>query len=122
MLVVSNSNGSATGTGSVNVQAGALGGKGIMSGAVTIGTGSGNGAHCLPRQLGPMCRPRSQSEARSLSMLMRSTIVPSGQNGTWPRTDEVFANGITINSGAMIALRGQTQGRLTTGLNSDSDR
>ena len=38
------------------------------------------------------------------------------------RTDEVFANGITINSGAMIALSGQTQGRLTTGLNSDSDR
>jgi hypothetical protein len=28
----------------------------------------------------------------------------------------VFANGITINSGAMIALSGQTQGRLTTGL------
>ena len=32
------------------------------------------------------------------------------------RTDEVFANGITINSGAMIALSGQTQGRLATGL------
>jgi hypothetical protein len=32
------------------------------------------------------------------------------------RTDMVVADGITINSGAMIALSGQTQGRLTTGL------
>ena len=48
MLAVSNGDGSATGTGSVNVQAGALGGKGIISGAVAIGTGSGNGALLAP--------------------------------------------------------------------------
>ena len=31
-------------------------------------------------------------------------------------TDQVIANGVTINSGAMIALSGQTRGRLTAGL------
>src|SRR5205823_9453642 len=38
VLQVSNRRGSGTGTGSVNINAGTLGGKGIISGAVTIGT------------------------------------------------------------------------------------
>src|SRR2546430_17301763 len=32
------------------------------------------------------------------------------------RADKVIANGVTINSGAMIALSGQTQGALRQGL------
>ena len=40
--------GSSTGTGSVNVNAGTLGGKGMISGPVTIGTGSGSGAILAP--------------------------------------------------------------------------
>ena len=32
------------------------------------------------------------------------------------KTDKMIASGVMINSGAMIALSGQTQGRLTTGL------
>ena len=36
------------------------------------------------------------------------------RNGT--RTDEVIANGVTINSGALIALSGQTMGALTQGM------
>src|SRR5437016_10078064 len=48
VLQVSNKRGSGTGTGSVNVQAGTLAGKGIMSGAVAIGTGSGSGAYLAP--------------------------------------------------------------------------
>src|SRR5207248_1023058 len=48
VLEVSNRRGSGTGTGSVNVQAGILAGTGIISGAVTIGTGSGSGAFLAP--------------------------------------------------------------------------
>lgn len=115
MLVVSNGNGSATGTGSVNVQAGALGGKGIISGAVAIGTGSGNGA-----SLAPAGRTNVQA-----TLTIRSALTFNADaiyNCTFrakrnmARADEVFANGIAINSGATIALSGQTQGRLTTGL------
>ena len=83
MLVVSNSNGSATGTGSVNVQAGALGGKGIISGAVTIGTGSGNGA-----LLAPAARTNVQATLTIRSALTFNADAiyncTLGQNGTWP--------------------------------------
>src|SRR5438309_12018467 len=48
-LIASNSSGSATGTGSVNVNAGTLGGKGIIQGAVTLGTANGAGALLGPR-------------------------------------------------------------------------
>ncbi len=46
-LSVTNLFGSATGSGPVSVQAGTLGGSGIIAGAVTIGTGSGAGAFWL---------------------------------------------------------------------------
>src|SRR5439155_22680605 len=47
-LLISNSIGSGTGTGAVQVNAGRLGGSGIIAGAVTIGTGSGTGAFLAP--------------------------------------------------------------------------
>ena len=115
MLAVGNRNGSATGTGRVNVQAGALAGKGIIWGAVAIGTGSGSGAF-----LAPAARTNVQA------MLTIQSVLTFNADATYAytfrakrnraRTDNVFANGVTINSGAMIALRGQTQGRLATGL------
>ena len=115
MLVVGNRNGSATGTGSVNVQAGALAGKGIISGAVAIGTGSGSGAFLAPA-----------AGTNVPATLTIQSVLTFNADATYAytfrakrnraRTDNVFANGVTINSGAMIALRGQTQGRLATGL------
>ena len=42
-LLVQTKNASATGTGPVQVNAGTLGGRGKMSGAVTIGSGTGTG-------------------------------------------------------------------------------
>ena len=48
VLIASNRNGSATGTGKVNVTAGTMGGKGIITGAVIVGTGSGSGAFLAP--------------------------------------------------------------------------
>src|SRR5437660_3407873 len=47
-LKVANRTGSATGTGEIKVNAGTLGGKDIIAGAVTAGTGSGAGAFLAP--------------------------------------------------------------------------
>ena len=115
MLAVSNSNESATGTGSVNVQAGALGGKGIMSGAVTIGTGNGRRAFLAPAAGTNVQATLTIQSALTFNAdaIYNCTFRAKRNRAT---TDEVFANGITINSGATIALGGQTQGRLATGL------
>ena len=48
VLNAGNKRGSATGTGVVNVNTGTLGGKGIITGPTTIGTGSGSGAVLAP--------------------------------------------------------------------------
>jgi hypothetical protein len=50
ILLANNTTGSATGTGLVQVNAGALAGRGIIAGAVTVGTGSGAGAFLAPAQ------------------------------------------------------------------------
>ena len=115
VLEVSNRRGSGAGTGSVNVQAGTLDGKGIIAGAVTIGTGSGSGAFLSPAA-------GSHLEAiltiqSALSFNADATYAYSFKaKRNRASTDGVFANGVTINGGAMIALSGQTQRRLTTGL------
>jgi fibronectin-binding autotransporter adhesin len=115
VLGISNKRGSGAGTGSVNVQAGTLAGKGIISGAVTIGTGSGGGAFLAPA-----------AGTNVQAMLTIQSALIFNANATYAytfrakrnraKTDKVIANGVTINSGAMIAVSGQTQGRLTTGL------
>ena len=48
VLNVANRRGSATGTGALQVNTGTLGGRGIVSGATTIGIGSGAGAFLAP--------------------------------------------------------------------------
>jgi autotransporter-associated beta strand protein len=115
VLGISNRRGSGTGMGSVNVQAGTLGGKGIISGAVAIGTGSGSGAFLAPAagtNLQAMLTIQS-----ALTLNADATYAYTFKaNRNRARTDGVFASGVIINSGAMIALSGQTQGRLTTGL------
>jgi autotransporter-associated beta strand protein len=115
VLGISNKRGSGAGTGSVNVQAGTLAGKGIISGAVTIGTGSGSGAFLAPA-----------AGTNVQAMLTIQSALTFNADATYAytfrakrnraSTDMVIASGVTINSGAMIALSGQTQGRLTTGL------
>src|SRR5438309_2268645 len=109
VLEVSNRRGSGTGTGSVNVQAGTLGGKGIISGAVTIGTGSGSGAFLAPA-----------AGSNVQAMLTIQSPLIFNADGTYTctfkakrnraRNDQVVANGVTINSGATIGLIGQTVG------------
>jgi autotransporter-associated beta strand protein len=61
-LVVSNTIGSGTGTAAVQVSTGTLGGSGIISGAVTVGTRAAQ-EPSSPRRMGPKSRSLSRSKA-----------------------------------------------------------
>jgi len=115
VLQVSNKRGSGTGTGSVNINAGTLGGKGIISGAVTIGTGSGSGAFLAPAA-GTNVQAMLTIQSALIFNADATYAYTFRANRNRAKADKVIASGVTINSGAMIALSGQTQGRLTTGL------
>jgi autotransporter-associated beta strand protein len=102
VLVVSNRSGSGTGTGPVNINAGTLGGKGIISGAVTIGTGSGIGAFLAPgvasNEIGKL------TLKKTLTFKSDSTYIYK-LNTNNARTDLVRAKGIIIESGAHFAFQ-----------------
>ncbi len=114
-LVISNTTGSGTGTGAVSVNAGTIGGKGIMSGAVIVGTGSGTGAFLAPAH---------GTTTQSTLTIQSGLTLNSDSTYTYTfkakkkmaRTDKVIANGVTINSGATFAFQGTAQGTLTKGL------
>ena len=114
-LRVSNTLGSGTGIGAVNVNAGTLGGKGIIAGATTVGTGSGAGAFLAPS---------AGTHAQATLTIQNALTFNADATYTYTfkakrnraETDMVIANGVTINSGATLALIGHTMGRLITGL------
>jgi len=114
-LLVSNGTGSGTGTGPVKVNAGTLGGSGIISGPVTIGTGNGAGA-----TLAPATGPNKQATLTSQSALAfnadatyKHTFRAKGNRSS---TDKVVAFGVTINGGATFVSQGRVQGTLQEGL------
>ncbi len=112
-LIAANTTGSATGTGGVSVGLGTLGGSGIISGAVTVGTGSGAGAF-LASAFGSN-KQTTLTLQSSLTLQADATYSYTFKaRKNQSRTDLVIANGITIN-GATIALQGQTQGRVKRG-------
>jgi autotransporter-associated beta strand protein len=98
-LILENTIGSGTGTDNVTVQAGTLGGKGIIAGAVKIGTGSGAGAFLEP----------SIDASRPTTLTIQS-VLTFKTDGTYTyklttkraRADQVIANGVTIESGAQF--------------------
>ncbi|MEP6975963.1 MAG: autotransporter-associated beta strand repeat-containing protein [Spartobacteria bacterium] len=110
VLNAGNRNGSATGFGAVNVNSGTLGGRGIISGPVTINAGA---------FLTPAVGNNNQTTLTLQSALTLnanatySYTFKAKRNKT--RTNLVKANGVTIN-GAQINLVGQTQGNLNLGL------
>jgi hypothetical protein len=113
-LVVSNTSGSATGTGALLVSAGALGGGGIIAGAVTMGTGSDAGAFLAPAHGGN--KQLTLTIQGSLTFNSDSTYTYTFKaKGNKSKIDKVIVNGVTINSGATINLSGTTQGHLTQG-------
>jgi autotransporter-associated beta strand protein len=115
VLEVANQAGSATGTGAVNVNAGTLGGAGVIAGATTIGTGSGSGAFLAPAAGTNVQATLTIQSALTFNADATCTYTFKAKRNR-ARTDKVIANGVTINSGAMIALSGQTQGALRQGL------
>ena len=115
VLKINNESGSGTGTEPVSVLAGTLGGSGIIAGSVTVGTGSGTGAFLAPA-IGSNVQATLTIQS-ALTFKADSTYTYTfrkNRNGT--RTDQVIANGVTINSGAMIVLSGHTSVALRQGL------
>ena len=119
-LVVANQSGSGTGTGPVSVDRGKLGGTGIIAGATTIGTGSGTGAFLAPggeTTNGQV--PLTIQSALTFNADATYTCTFKAQQNrdrTRAKVGMVIANGVTINSGAMIELIGNiTGGALSQG-------
>ena len=114
-LMIANTEGSATGTGSVQVNAGTLSGSGTIVGGVTVGTDSSTGAFLAPAgSTGIQATLGMQS---SLSFNADATYTCTFKaKKKQSKTDKVIANGVTINSGAMFSLSGITRGTLTQGL------
>jgi autotransporter-associated beta strand protein len=102
VFVVSNANGSATGTGAVNVSAGTLGGKGIISGAVIIGTGSSVGAFLAPGVASNQAGKLTFKKTLTFKSDSTYTYKLNTNNG---RADLVRAKGITIENGAQFAFQ-----------------
>jgi autotransporter-associated beta strand protein len=111
-LAVSNTSGSATGSGAVQVNAGTLAGHGIIAGPVTVGKGSGRGAVLSPGN-------RLDSSA---TLTIQNTLTFNG-DATYDfslrshaaTADKVVAVGVTINSGAQFSFRGLGHTTLTPG-------
>ncbi len=118
-LVAGNRSGSATGPGPVQVNAGLLAGRGTIGGSVTIGSGSGVGAFLAPG--------RGAGKLTSLtihgSLIFKADATYSERlNLKKTKSDQVNANGVTIESGAQFDLqtvgRGQLRiGKVATALN-----
>lgn len=116
VLKVANTTGSATGTGPVNVDVGTLSGSGIIGGAVALGTGTGAGA---------VIAPSGQTNVQPGTLTINGNLT-FNSDATYTctfrakpnraKTDQVIANGVSINSGAMIELIGHTRGTLTQGM------
>ncbi len=112
-LVIINKIGSATGTGGVQLDAGTLGGKGIIAGAVIVGTGGGTGAFLAPGQ--GARKPGSLTVQSALNFKADATYscTLDSKKG---RADQVIANGVTIDNGALFSLVSIGKVRLTQGM------
>ena len=110
--MINNTTGSGTGAGAVQVSAGTLGGKGIIAGAVTVGTGSGTGALLEP-SFGAS-KPTTLTTQSALTF-KADGIYTYKLNTKRARADQVIANGVTIESGAQFNFVAVANTRLTLG-------
>jgi len=112
VLLINNKRASGTGTRAVQVNAGTLGGIGIIGGAVTVGTGSGSGAFLSPGV--------DAASHHTLAMRNRLTFDSDatyrcGFNSSTAHADKVVANGVTINSGAQFSFEDSNASVLPVG-------
>jgi autotransporter-associated beta strand protein len=112
ILFVSNISGSGTGTGAVSVNAGTLGGSGIIAGAVTVGTNTGVQAFLAPSK--GTKRPATLIIQGALTLNDDSTYIYKLDTRR-AASDEVIANGVVIDSGAKFSMRPSGNNALTTG-------
>ncbi len=108
-LQVTNHTGSATGTGTVLVNGGGFGGQGIVTGATTVGTGSGRGASLTPGT-------RATGTLRiggPLALMADATYVWTLNSGRSTAT-KTIANGVSI-TGATLSLTDMGGGSLPPG-------
>jgi autotransporter-associated beta strand repeat len=102
-LIVNNSGDSGTGTGPVQVEGGKLGGKGIIAGAVTVGTGNSDGAVLAPGYVHGVGSPGALTIQSPLTF-NRDGIYEVQVNSGSVMADEVVTSGVTINAGAQFAF------------------
>ena len=111
-LIVANHFGSGTGPGPVQVDAGQIGGAGMIAGTLTIGSGSGSGAALVPAL--------KSSQRVTMVIVSGLTFNPDGTysygvNTNQGLADSVVANGVTIDPGAHFVLVSQGSGILAPG-------
>ncbi len=99
-LLVSNSSGSGTGTGGVNVTAGTFGGTGQVSGAVTIGNGTGGSDSFIVAGNNSIGTFTTSS---SLSLNSDATFTFE-LNSSAATADKLVANGVTLNGSSVFAF------------------
>jgi autotransporter-associated beta strand protein len=109
-LLVTTTGASATGTGSIQVNAGTLGGTSKLSGAITIGTGSGTGAFLAPGISGT-----GRLTTRSRVALASDSTYLCELSTTKRRVDQISANGVTIQTGATFSFLALGNRALTSG-------
>ncbi len=102
-LVVNNSAGSGTGSGPVQVERGTLSGKGIIEGAVTIGTGFGTGAFLAPGYLHGAGSPGALT-IQGLLTFNGDGVYQMEVNSSSAIADEVATLGVAINTGAKFTF------------------
>ncbi len=111
-LAVGNSTGSATGSGAVSVEGGILAGFGIIQGQVTVGTGSGAGALLAPGKGGSR---RTTLTIQSALTLKADSTYAARLNTKKTGSDQVVANGVTIENGAQFDFQSIGNGKLQAG-------
>jgi len=112
ILLVSNVTGSGTGTAGVSVNAGTLGGSGIIAGAVTVGTNTGVQAFLAPSKGAK--KPATLTIQGALTLNDDSTYIYQ-LNTKRAVSAEVIANGVGIDSGAKFSFRPSGNNSLTVG-------
>jgi autotransporter-associated beta strand protein len=111
-LLVKNTTGSATGTGSVQVNAGTLSGTGKINGAVTVGNGSGSGAILLGGN--SSTSPGTLTINNPLTFQSHSTY-KCVLNRAQGKASQVSSFGITINSNVSFTFLDSGTGTLAAG-------
>jgi autotransporter-associated beta strand protein len=112
ILLVSNASGSGTGTGPVTVNDGTLGGSGIISGAVTVGTNTNTVSSLAPSKGAK--RPATLAIQGALTLNDDSTYLYK-LNTKHRVSDQVLAQGVTIDDGAKFSFRPSGNKALTIG-------